>query len=63
MKTTFLLSHTHLVDVKVDEGLLDFLQRESSVFVMHLPDEGERERVQHQIRVGVIEDLLPLSAR
>ena len=28
---------------------------------MHLPDEGElfRERVQHQIRVGVIEDLLP----
>ena len=28
---------------------------------MHLPDEGElfRERVQHQMRVGVIEDLLP----
>ena len=29
--------------------------------MMHLPDEGEllRERVQQQIRVGVIEDLLP----
>ena len=50
-----------LVDVKVDGGLLDLLQREGSVSVMHLPDEGEllRERVQQQIRVGVIEDLLP----
>ena len=50
-----------LVDVKVDGGLLDLLQREGSVSVMHLPDEGEllRERVQQQIRLGVIEDLLP----
>ena len=50
-----------LVDVKVDGGLLDLLQREGSVSVMHLRDEGEllRERVQQQIRVGVIEDLVP----
>ena len=47
--------------MKVDGDLLDLLQREGSVYVMHLPDEGEllRERVQQQIRVGVIEDLLP----
>ena len=52
-----------LVDVNCDGGLLDVLQREGSVSVMHLPDEGEllRERVQQQIRVGVIEDLLPHS--
>ena len=55
-----------IVDVKVDGGLLDFLQREGSVSVMHLPDEGELlpERVQQQIRVGVIEDFFsPMSAR
>ena len=47
--------------MKVDGGLLDLLQREGSVSVMHLPDEREllRERVQQQIRVGVIEDLVP----
>ena len=50
-----------LVDVKLDCGLLDLLQREGSISVMHLPDEGEllRERIQQQIREGVIEDLLP----
>ena len=39
----------------------DLPQREASVSVMHLPDEGKllRERVQQRIRVGVIEDLLP----
>ena len=36
------------VDMKVDGGVLDFLQRDRSVSVMYLPDEGElyRERVQ-----------------
>ena len=50
-----------LVDVKLDCGLLDLLQREGSISVMHLPDEGEllRERVEQQIRLGVIADLLP----
>ena len=50
-----------LVDVNVNGGLLDLLQREGSVSVMHPPDEGEllRERVEQQIRAGVIEDLLP----
>ena len=49
-----------LVDVKVDGGLLDLLQREGSASVIHLPDDDKllRERVQ-QIRVVVIEDLLP----
>ena len=47
--------------MKIDGGLHDLLQREGSVSVMHLPDEGEllREGVQQQIRVGVIEDYLP----
>ena len=42
----------------------DLPQREASVSVMHLPDEGKlvRERVQQQIRLGVIQDLLPMSA-
>ena len=41
--------------------MLDLLQREESFSVMHLPDEGNllRERVQQQIRLGVIEEFLP----
>ena len=47
-------------DFRDDGGLLDLLQREGSVSVMHLADEGELlgKRVKQQIRLGVIEVLL-----